>query len=121
MSYRWSTILMKNGKLEATTAVYAMPSSAILMKNVIMTSTCSGARGYRVRRSEFTPKHCLFPFIREAKRQRRLMGDELVGEKHLLLAYHRDLRFGNQLFTRLRVSETSLKKAIQIVQAYSPR
>ncbi|KAI3680010.1 hypothetical protein L2E82_50747 [Cichorium intybus] len=29
--------------------------------------------------SKFTPKHCLFPFIREAKRQRRLMGDELVG------------------------------------------
>lgn len=49
-------------------------------------------------------------------RHKKEMGDEYVSVEHLLLAFHSDKRFGQQLFKNLQLSEKTLKDAVQAIR-----
>lgn len=51
-----------------------------------------------------------------ARKHKKVMGDEYVSVEHFLLAFHSDKRFGQQLFKNLQISEKTLKDAIQAVR-----
>lgn len=51
-----------------------------------------------------------------SRKYKKEMGDEYVSVEHLLLAFHSDKRFGQQLFKNLQLSEKALKDAVQAVR-----
>ncbi|CAK8568562.1 unnamed protein product [Lathyrus sativus] len=51
-----------------------------------------------------------------SQRHKKEMGDEYVSVEHLLLAFHSDKRFGQQLFKNLQLSEKALKDAVQAIR-----
>lgn len=51
-----------------------------------------------------------------SRKHKKEMGDEYVSVEHLLLAFHSDKRFGQQLFKNLQLSEKTLKDAIQAIR-----
>ncbi|KOM42043.1 hypothetical protein LR48_Vigan04g224100 [Vigna angularis] len=58
----------------------------------------------------------LSSLLDNSRKYKKEMGDEYVSVEHLLLAFHSDKRFGQQLFKNLQLSETTLKDAIQAVR-----
>lgn len=51
-----------------------------------------------------------------ARRIKKEMGDDFVSVEHLVLAFHPDKRFGQQLFKNLSLSEKDLKDAVKAVR-----
>lgn len=51
-----------------------------------------------------------------ARKNKKEMGDEFVSVEHLLVAFHKDRRFGQQLFKNLQLGEKDLKDAVQAVR-----
>ncbi|MCH89381.1 chaperone protein ClpB4 mitochondrial-like [Trifolium medium] len=51
-----------------------------------------------------------------SQRHKKEMGDEYVSVEHLLLAFHSDKRFGQQLFKNLQLSEKTLKDAVKAIR-----
>ncbi|KAF4380549.1 hypothetical protein F8388_009684 [Cannabis sativa] len=51
-----------------------------------------------------------------ARKCKKEMGDDFVSVEHLLLVFHSDKRFGQQLFKTLQLSEKDLKDAIKAVR-----
>ncbi|XP_014501091.1 chaperone protein ClpB4, mitochondrial [Vigna radiata var. radiata] len=58
----------------------------------------------------------LSSLLDNSRKYKKEMGDEYVSVEHLLLAFHSDKRFGQQLFKNLQLSETTLKDAVQAVR-----
>ena len=58
----------------------------------------------------------LSSLLDNARKYKKEMGDEYVSVEHLLLAFHSDKRFGQQLFKNLQLSEITLKDAVQAVR-----
>ncbi|CAK8568559.1 unnamed protein product [Lathyrus sativus] len=54
--------------------------------------------------------------LNNSQRHKKEMGDEYVSVEHLLLAFHSDKRFGQQLFKNLQLSEKALKDAVQAIR-----
>ncbi|KAJ0091474.1 hypothetical protein Patl1_12570 [Pistacia atlantica] len=52
----------------------------------------------------------------DSRKYKKEMGDDFVSVEHLLLAFHSDKRFGQQLFKNLQLSEKDLKEAIKAVR-----
>ena len=48
-----------------------------------------------------------------ARKHKKDLQDDFVSVEHLLLAYHSDKRFGQQLFRDLQLSEKDLKDAVK--------
>lgn len=51
-----------------------------------------------------------------SRKYKKEMGDEYVSVEHLLLAFHSDKRFGQQLFKNLQLNEKTLKDAIEAIR-----
>lgn len=51
-----------------------------------------------------------------ARKHKKDLLDDFVSVEHLLLAYHSDKRFGQQLFRSLQLSEKDLKDAVKAVR-----
>ncbi|PON74577.1 Chaperonin ClpB [Parasponia andersonii] len=51
-----------------------------------------------------------------ARKRKKEMGDDFVSVEHLLLAFHSDKRFGQQLFKNFQLCEKNLKDAVQAVR-----
>lgn len=51
-----------------------------------------------------------------ARKNKKQMGDDFVSVEHLVLAFHSDKRFGQELFKNLQLSEKDLKDAITAVR-----
>lgn len=58
----------------------------------------------------------LSTLLDNARKNKKEMGDEFVSVEHLLVAFHKDRRFGQQLFKNLQLSEKDLKDAVQAVR-----
>ncbi|KAI3679959.1 hypothetical protein L2E82_50695 [Cichorium intybus] len=58
----------------------------------------------------------LSSLLENARKYKKEMGDDFVSVEHLVLAFPSDKRFGKQLFTKLQLSEKSLKDAVQAVR-----
>lgn len=58
----------------------------------------------------------LISLLDNARKYKKEMGDEYVSVEHFLLAFQSDKRFGQQLFRNLKISENTLKDAIQAVR-----
>ncbi|XP_071701624.1 chaperone protein ClpB4, mitochondrial [Rutidosis leptorrhynchoides] len=58
----------------------------------------------------------LSTLLENARKHKKEMGDDFVSVEHLVLAFHSDKRFGKQLFTKLQLTEKSLKDAVQAVR-----
>lgn len=58
----------------------------------------------------------LSTLLDNARKNKKEMGDEFVSVEHLLVAFHKDRRFGQQLFKNLQLSEKDLKDAVQVVR-----
>lgn len=58
----------------------------------------------------------LASLLDSARKYKKEMGDDFVSVEHLLLAFHSDKRFGQQLFRNLQLSEKDLREAIQAVR-----
>ncbi|KAL2346666.1 hypothetical protein Fmac_000666 [Flemingia macrophylla] len=58
----------------------------------------------------------LSSLLENSRKFKKEMGDEYVSVEHLLLAFHSDKRFGQQLFKNLQLSEKILKDAVQAVR-----
>ena len=58
----------------------------------------------------------LSTLLDNARKNKKKMGDEFVSVEHLLVAFHEDRRFGQQLFKNLQLSEKDLKDAVQAVR-----
>ncbi|KAJ8751694.1 hypothetical protein K2173_025860 [Erythroxylum novogranatense] len=51
-----------------------------------------------------------------ARKHKKEMGDDFVSVEHIVLAFHLDKRFGQQLLRSLQLSEKNLREAIQAVR-----
>lgn len=54
--------------------------------------------------------------LENARRNKKEMGDDFLSVEHLVLAFHSDKRFGQQLFKNLQLSEKQLKDAVLAVR-----
>lgn len=51
-----------------------------------------------------------------ARTHKKEIGDDFLSVEHLVLAFHSDKRFGQQLFKNLQLSEKDLKDAVLAVR-----
>lgn len=56
------------------------------------------------------------PLLNNSKKHKEDLGDDFLSVEHLILAFHNDQRFGQQLFRNLQLSEKELKDAVLAVR-----